>query len=175
MNAMLIVVIEQEPLSRVPATQPSDLQQALHHFSIWLSGPEVVQSPRLAQLTMQRLHTKIHQGALARLAKTYKMICEEVKKPENRYEAASTLLGRERPFGQVHLLWQVFGLEEDYEDEDEDEDDEDEEEDKDEDEDEDGESEEEESDESANKAKGDGADSDQESDQGESDDESEGK
>ena len=41
------------------------------------------------------------------------MICEEVKKPENMYEAASTLLGSERPFGQVHLLWQIFGLEED--------------------------------------------------------------
>lgn len=46
------------------------------------------------------------------LAKMYKMICEEVKKPANRYEAASTLLGSERPFGQVHLLWQIFGLEE---------------------------------------------------------------
>ena len=41
------------------------------------------------------------------------MICEEVKKPENKYEASSTLLGSERPFGQVHLLWQIFGLEED--------------------------------------------------------------
>lgn len=40
------------------------------------------------------------------------MICEEVKKPGNKYEAASTLLGSERPFGQVHLLWQIFGLEE---------------------------------------------------------------
>ena len=53
------------------------------------------------------------------------MICEEVKKPENKYEAASTLLGSERPFGQVHLLWQIFGLEEEEEvqsdDEDEDE------------------------------------------------------
>ena len=43
------------------------------------------------------------------------MICEEVKKPENKYEAASTLLGSERPFGQVHLLWQIFGLEEEEE------------------------------------------------------------
>ena len=54
------------------------------------------------------------------------MICEEVKKPENKYEAASTLLGSERPFGQVHLLWQIFGLEEEEEvqsdDDDEDED-----------------------------------------------------
>ncbi|TFY57091.1 hypothetical protein EVJ58_g7236 [Rhodofomes roseus] len=31
-------------------------------------------------------------------------------RPENRYEAAATLLGSERPFGQVHLLWQIFGL-----------------------------------------------------------------
>jgi hypothetical protein len=43
------------------------------------------------------------------------MICEEVKKPENKYEAASTLLGSERPFGQVHLLWQTSGLEEEEE------------------------------------------------------------
>ena len=43
------------------------------------------------------------------------MICEEIKKPENKYEAASTLLGSERPFGQVHLLWQIFGLEEEEE------------------------------------------------------------
>lgn len=50
------------------------------------------------------------------LAKMYKMICEEVKKPANRYEAASTLLGSERPFGQVHLLWQIFGLEDKEED-----------------------------------------------------------
>ena len=40
------------------------------------------------------------------------MICEELKKPGNKYEAASTLLGSERPFGQVHLLWPIFGLEE---------------------------------------------------------------
>ena len=60
------------------------------------------------------------------------MICEEVKKPENKYEAASTLLGGERPFGQVHLLWQIFGLDEEEEviiqcdDEDEDDEDDDE-------------------------------------------------
>ena len=39
------------------------------------------------------------------------MICVEVRKTENRYEAGATLLGSERPFGQVHLLWKVFGLE----------------------------------------------------------------
>jgi len=38
------------------------------------------------------------------------MICKEVRRPENRYEAGSTLLGSERPFGQVHLLRQIFGL-----------------------------------------------------------------
>ena len=56
------------------------------------------------------------------------MICEEVKKPGNKYEAASTLLGSERPFGQVHLLWQIFGLEEEggvETDDDDDDDDED--------------------------------------------------
>ena len=73
---------------------------------------EVVHSSRLSQLTVQKLQSKIHHDALVRLAKTYQMICEEVKKPENKYEAASTLLGSERPFGQVHLLWQIFGLEE---------------------------------------------------------------
>ena len=31
------------------------------------------------------------------------MICEEVKIPESKYEAASALLGSERPFGQVQL------------------------------------------------------------------------
>ncbi|KAJ3516161.1 hypothetical protein NLJ89_g1297 [Agrocybe chaxingu] len=114
-----------EPLSRIPSTQPADLQRALRHFSQWLSGLEVVHSPRLAQLTVQKLHSQIHQAALARLAKTYRMICEEVKKPENRYEAASTLLGTERPFGQVHLLWQIFGLEEEESSSEEDEDDDD--------------------------------------------------
>ena len=33
-----------------------------------------------------------------------------IGRPENRYEAAATLLGGERPFGQVHLLRQIFGL-----------------------------------------------------------------
>jgi hypothetical protein len=102
-----------------------------------------VHSPRLAQLTVQKLHGKIHQDALAQVAKAYRMICEGVKKPENKYEAAATLLGSERPFGQVHLLWKIFGLEEedsgesdeDEEDSegDENEDDEDEEEDEEED------------------------------------------
>ena len=83
----------------------------MRQFSLWLSGLEVVHSPRLAQLIVQKLHSQIHQEALARLAKAYRMICVEVRKPENRYEAGATLLGSERPFGQVHLLWKIFGLE----------------------------------------------------------------
>jgi conserved oligomeric Golgi complex subunit 6 len=84
----------------------------LQRFSQWLSGLDVVQSPRLAQLTLQNLRTRIHHAALERLAKMYERLCEEVKKPENKYEAGSTLLGSERPFGQVRLLWQIFGLQE---------------------------------------------------------------
>jgi hypothetical protein len=101
---------QQGPLSRIHATSAIELQSALHKFSVWISGTEVVQSPRLARLTVQRLHTQIHHAALERLAQAYQLICEQVKKPENKYEAASTLLGSERPFGQIHLLWQIFGL-----------------------------------------------------------------
>ncbi|KAI0929236.1 hypothetical protein AcW1_006229 [Taiwanofungus camphoratus] len=99
-----------EPLSRIPATQPSQLQSSLRKFSLWLSSSGVVDSPRLSQLTVQSLHARVHEAALERLAQTYQRLCEEVRKPENRYEAASTLLGSERPFGQAHLLWQIFGL-----------------------------------------------------------------
>ncbi|KZT27286.1 oligomeric complex COG6 [Neolentinus lepideus HHB14362 ss-1] len=98
------------PLSRLDAAQPHELSVALQKFSSWLSGLEVMHSPRLAQLTVQRLHSKIHQTALARLVKIYQRLCEEVRRPENRYEAASTLLGGQRPFGQIHLLKQIFGL-----------------------------------------------------------------
>ncbi|KAI0077115.1 oligomeric complex COG6 [Panus rudis PR-1116 ss-1] len=101
-----------EPLSHLPLSSPSKLQSALHKFSLWLTTHAIDQSPRLAHLTKQSLASRIHQAALERLVKTYKWFCEEVKKPENRYEAAATLLGSERPFGQVHLLWQIFGIEE---------------------------------------------------------------
>lgn len=102
----------QEPLSHVPGMQPSDLQQSLHQFSMWLSGPEVVHSARLSHLTLQRYHAKIHQAALERVTRAYMSICEHVKSPENKYEAAATLLGSERPFGQGHLLYHIVGLEE---------------------------------------------------------------
>ncbi|KAF9267497.1 oligomeric complex COG6 [Marasmius fiardii PR-910] len=103
---------DSEPLSRALATQPQQLQAGLQSFSRWLSTSDVVQSPRLSYLTVQRLHTKIHHAALAKMAKSYEKICEQVRRKENRYEAASTLLGSERPFGQVGLVWQIFGLHE---------------------------------------------------------------
>ncbi|KAG6864681.1 hypothetical protein C0991_007923, partial [Blastosporella zonata] len=104
-----------EPLSRIPSMQHAELQAALRNFSLWLSSPDVVQSPRLSHLTVQHLHTTIHQTALERMARAYGLICEEVKKPANKYEAASTLLGSERPFGQVHLLRQILGIDDDDE------------------------------------------------------------
>jgi len=100
----------QEPMSRIPATEPESLQTALHRFSVWLSEVGVVHSPRLARLAIQSLNNRVHHAALERLANSYQQLCEEVKKPSNRYEAAATLLGSERPFGQVRLLWQIFGL-----------------------------------------------------------------
>ncbi|KAJ8080656.1 Golgi transport complex subunit 6 [Marasmius tenuissimus] len=103
---------DSQPLSRVPATEPQQLQTGLKNFSRWLSSPDVVHPPRLSNLTVQRLHTKMHHAALGKMAKAYENICEQVRKKENRYEAASTLLGSERPFGQVGLLWQIFGLSE---------------------------------------------------------------
>jgi len=97
-------------MSRIPATEPEALQTSLRQFSVWLSDIGVVHSPRLAGLTMQSLNNRVHHAALERLANSYQRLCEEVKKPSNRYEAAATLLGSERPFGQVRLLWQIFGL-----------------------------------------------------------------
>ncbi|EDR06395.1 uncharacterized protein LACBIDRAFT_190965 [Laccaria bicolor S238N-H82] len=101
-----------DPLSHNPTTQPQSLHQSLKNFSLWLSGLEVLHSPRLAQLNTPKLQTQIHHAALVRVVRAYEGICEAVKRPENRYEAAATLLGSERPFGRVHLLWQIFGLEE---------------------------------------------------------------
>lgn len=38
-----------------------------------------------------------------------------MRRAENRYEAGAVLLGGERPFGQVGLLWQILGVEEEGE------------------------------------------------------------
>jgi hypothetical protein len=102
--------MSQDVLSRHPSTESTRLQLSLQKFSLWLSRPELVHTPRLSGLAAQRLHTQILQAALGRLAQAYETVCVEVRRPENRYEAGSTLLGSERPFGQVHLLWQIFGL-----------------------------------------------------------------
>jgi len=61
---------------------------------------------------VQKIHERVHQEALRRVAKAYESLCKQIRKPENRYEAASTLLGSERPFGRVDLLDQMFCLEE---------------------------------------------------------------
>lgn len=103
-------------MSHLPAASTPRLQAALHKFSLWLTSNAVDHPPRLAQLSVQSLGTRIHRAALARLVRTYHGFCEEVRKPENKYEAAATVLGSERPFGQVHLLWQIFGMQ-DEEDE----------------------------------------------------------
>ncbi|KAI0705883.1 oligomeric complex COG6 [Cytidiella melzeri] len=103
---------ENEPLSYLPAATSSRLQAALHSFSVWLTSNTIDHPPRLAQLSSQNLATRVHRAALARLVHTYRWICDEVRKPENKYEAAATILGSERPFGQVHLLWQIFGIDE---------------------------------------------------------------
>lgn len=97
-------------MSRIPATGPEALQTSLRKFSVWLSDVGVVHSPRLARLTIQSLNARVHHAALERLVDSYQRMCEEVKKPSNKYEAGATLLGSERPFGQVRLLWQIFGL-----------------------------------------------------------------
>lgn len=68
-------------------------------------------SARLAQLSAaQALHARIHQAALGRVAGTYRRICEEVRRAENRYEAGATMLGSERPFGRMDVLVQILGL-----------------------------------------------------------------
>ncbi|KAF9242033.1 oligomeric complex COG6-domain-containing protein [Melanogaster broomeanus] len=106
------------PLSRLPATEPTALINALAKFSRWLSTPDVISPPRLFPLSSSRLAERVHRGALERLVGAYGRLCEEVRSERGRYEAGSVLLGRERPFGQVGLLRQIFGLEEDEQDDD---------------------------------------------------------
>jgi conserved oligomeric Golgi complex subunit 6 len=103
----------QEPLSHIAPTEPSALQASLARFSSWLSSPAVLHSTRLAALSGHGVPDRVHRSALGRLARAYAQLCAAVKDPKNRYEAATTLLGGERPFGQVNLLWQIFGIEED--------------------------------------------------------------
>ncbi|KAI0029221.1 oligomeric complex COG6 [Vararia minispora EC-137] len=101
-----------EPLSHLPAAEPAALSRALHTFATWLSYLEAVHSTRLAQLSLPELHARVHRAALRRLGLAYADLCEAVRNPANRYEAATTLLGSERPFGSMAALWQIFGMEE---------------------------------------------------------------
>lgn len=101
----------QIPLSHVPAAAPQEIVSALRAFDTFLSELDVVSSPQLALLTVPRLATLIHRSALKELGNHYEKICVAIKDPKNRYEFASTLLGGQRPFGQMDVLWQVMGVE----------------------------------------------------------------
>ena len=95
--------------------QPSHLSTSLEHFSTYLSNPDLIlilQSTRLSHLTDPSISHLVHKNAIKRLAKTYERICEEVRDVRNKYEAGNTLLGRQRPFGNMSALRQILGLEE---------------------------------------------------------------
>ncbi|KDQ13474.1 hypothetical protein BOTBODRAFT_111408 [Botryobasidium botryosum FD-172 SS1] len=100
------------PLSHIASADSSSVTSALSNFDAFLSTLDVISSPRLTLLSVPRLVTKVHRAALARIGRAYGTVCEAVKKAENRYEFASTLLGSRRPFGQMSVLWQVLGVDE---------------------------------------------------------------
>ncbi|KAH0831394.1 hypothetical protein J3R83DRAFT_14059 [Lanmaoa asiatica] len=54
----------QTPLSRLPATEPEALAKALGRFSLWLSTPDVISSPRLFPLSSSLPTAHVHRGAL---------------------------------------------------------------------------------------------------------------
>jgi conserved oligomeric Golgi complex subunit 6 len=112
----------QEPLAHVTACDPSTLRNALSSFARWLASLDAVHAPRLTALTASTLHVRIHHTAQKRLGHAYAALCARVREPRSRYEAATTLLGAERPFGSVAALWQIFGIDEDAQGEDQDED-----------------------------------------------------
>ncbi|KAF8583843.1 oligomeric complex COG6 [Ramaria rubella] len=97
-------------LSHLSITSSHEMSSALRKFDSFLSTLDVLSSPRLTLLTVPRLATLIHRSALKKIAETYNRICDEVRKPENKYEFATTLLGSQRPFGQMSVLWQVLGV-----------------------------------------------------------------
>ncbi|KAL5511670.1 COG6 [Sanghuangporus vaninii] len=102
-----------EPLSHIGAMQPQELALALRAFASWLTSPDVVHPPRLAPLLDRRLAERVHRAALRALVGAYERLCTEVRRPENRYEAANTILGAQRPFGSLPALRQILGVEED--------------------------------------------------------------
>ena len=102
-----------DPLSHVPSASPQSITTALRSFDRFLSTLDVATSPRLALLSVGHVAQRVHRGALARVARDYGSVCDAVREPKNRYEFASTLLGGQRPFGQMGVLWQVWGIEQD--------------------------------------------------------------
>lgn len=98
-------------MSRLPEATPPEITVALRAFDTFLSELDVVSSPRLVLLTVPRLAALVHRSALEKLGNYYAKLCETIKDPRNKYEFASTLLGSQRPFGQMGVLWQVMGVE----------------------------------------------------------------
>lgn len=101
---------EDTPLSRLPSASSQALTAALTQFDSFLSTLDPSSSPRLSLLSVPRLASSIHIDALHQIGLVYGRICDEVKKPENKYEFAGTLLGSRRPFGDMRVLWQILGV-----------------------------------------------------------------
>ncbi|KZW02874.1 oligomeric complex COG6 [Exidia glandulosa HHB12029] len=101
------------PLSHEPAASSAAVTSALKAFDTFLSTLDVQSSPRLALLSVPSVGSRIHRGALARIARDYGRVCDAVRDARNKYEFASTLLGSQRPFGQMGVLSQVLGIAED--------------------------------------------------------------
>ncbi|KZS99108.1 oligomeric complex COG6 [Sistotremastrum niveocremeum HHB9708] len=100
------------PLSHIPQASSQSLTAAVRQFSTFLSTLDVLSSPRLQLLTAPALPGTIHRRALTKIALAYEKICIQVKRPENKYEFVSTILGSQRPFGQTSTLWQLLGIQE---------------------------------------------------------------
>ena len=109
----------------IPGLPPDDaLRPRFHVF------PRLNQT-RARQILPLALHPRCHllaasilrryslpctpHGALRRFVRAYSAPFEEVcaESTRGRYVAGSVVLGKERPFGQVELLRQIFGFGED--------------------------------------------------------------
>ncbi|ORX35318.1 putative intra-golgi transport-related protein [Kockovaella imperatae] len=82
------------PLSRLPATSPKLLTQALTTFSTFLTQIDVLTSPRLALLGSAFLAEQIHHTALSKISEAYGELCDRVLDKKEGYEFAETLLRR---------------------------------------------------------------------------------
>ncbi|KAG9015159.1 Golgi transport complex subunit 6 [Tulasnella sp. JGI-2019a] len=100
------------PLSRLPNASSQAVSTALTQFDTFLSNLDVSSSPRLSLMSVPRLASSIHGDAIKRIGVAYGRVCDAVRKPENKYEFAGTLLGSRRPFGDMRVLWQVLGVDE---------------------------------------------------------------